>query len=83
MLTTVQLACIVMSKSGVPLANFGAQMSTGALLFPFWSIVLVLETNYWYEDINVLYIYNYIYSTGNYKTTNRYALMFLNRVGHM
>ena len=34
MLTTVQLACIVMSKSGAPLANFGAQMSTGALLFP-------------------------------------------------
>ena len=33
MLTTVQLACIVMSKSGAPLANFGAQMSTGALLF--------------------------------------------------
>ena len=23
-----------MSKSGAPLANFGAQMSTGAMLFP-------------------------------------------------
>ena len=34
MLTTVQLACIVTSKSGAPLANFGPQMSTGALLFP-------------------------------------------------
>ena len=34
MLTTVQLACIVMSKSGAPYANFGAQMSTGSLLFP-------------------------------------------------
>ena len=32
MLTTVQLACIVMSISGAPSANFGAQMSTEALL---------------------------------------------------
>ena len=40
MLTTVQLACIVMSQSGAPLANFDAQMSTGALLFP--TLLLIL-----------------------------------------